>query len=107
MMKKYYNTNKEGTFIKVETLYNKGGETEWARRRNPRSYQLYISLVEKKNVPGATLETYCPSDSMRLILNEVSRASKKAEAEADKIAETHAQRYVTMFAENRGVQIID
>lgn len=106
-MKKYYNTNKENTFIKVETLYNKGGETEWARRRNPRSYQLYISLVEKKEVPGATLESYCPSDSMRLILKEVSRASKKAEAEADKIADVMSLTYVPMFAENRDVQIID
>lgn len=106
-MKKYLATTTPNKFIKVELYYNKGGETEWARRISPRAYMLHISAVEKREVSGVVLESYCPSDSKKLILKDVVRASKKAEKEAEEIAESCYHGYAYQVAEKNGLTLAE
>lgn len=106
-MVKYLATTTPNKFIKVELYYNKGGETEWARRISPRAYMLYISAVEKREVSGASLESYCPVDSMKLILKDVKRASKKAEKEAEEIAKSCYHGYAYQVAVKNGLTLAE
>ena len=106
-MKKLLETNKPNTFIQVELCYCKGGTSEYEREKNPRSYRLYIDVISKKQVCNATMIEYCPSDGIRLILTEPTRASKKAEAEAEVIAEKDWRKYAEIAAKEAGLQIIE
>ena len=106
-MKKLYATTKPNTFISVELLYNKGGETAYSRAKNPRCYMLYINAVERVDKNGYTVETFEPYTAMRINVLEVARASKKAEAEAEAIAEKDWRRYAEIAAKEAGLQIIE
>ena len=100
-MKKLYATTKPNTFISVELLYNKGGE------KNPRCYMLYINAVERVDKNGYTVETYEPYTAMRVNVLEVSRASKKAAAEAEKYADYFGSAWAANYASKYGYTLTD
>ena len=101
-MKKLYATTKPNTFISVELLYNKGGETAYSRATNPRCYMLYINAVERIDKNGYTVETFEPYTAMRVNVLEVARASKKAAAEAEKYAENFGSAWAMNYANKYG-----
>ena len=113
-MKKLLKTNKPNTFIEVELYYCKGGQSEYERERNPRSYRLSVEPVEVEHVAGITLysKTYTvttgtPSNGITLILNRPARASKKAEAEAEAIAEKIYLGYARQIAIKNELTLVD
>ena len=101
-MKKLYATTKPNTFISVELLYNKGGETAYSREKNPRCYMLYINAVERVEKYGCIMETFEPYTAMRVEVSRVSRASKKAAAEAEKYAESFSSAWAANYAGKYG-----
>ena len=106
-MKKLYATTKANTFISVELLYNKGGETAYSREKNPRCYMLYINAVERVEKYGCMMETLEPYSAMRVNVLEVSRASKKAAAEAEKYAESFGLAWAMNYANKYGYTLTD
>ena len=101
-MKKLYATTKPNTFISVELLYNKGGESAYSRAKNPRCYMLYINAVERVDKNGYTVETFEPYTAMRVNVLDVTRASKKAAAEAEKYAESFGPAWAANYAHRYG-----
>lgn len=101
-MKKLYATTKLNTFISVELLYNKGGESAYSRAKNPRCYMLYINAVERVDKNGYTTETFEPYTAMRVNVLDVARASKKAAAEAEKYAESFGSAWAINYANRYG-----
>ena len=101
-MKKLYATTKPNTFISVELLYNKGGETAYSREKNPRCYMLYINAVERVEKYGCMMETFEPYSAMRVDVLRVARASKKAAAEAEKYAENFGPAWAMNYANKYG-----
>ena len=106
-MKKLYATTKPNTFISVELLYNKGGENTYSRAKNPRCYMLYINAVERVDKNGYTVETSEPYTAMRVNVLEVSRASKKAAAEAEKYANYFESAWAANYASKYGYTLTD
>lgn len=106
-MKKLYATTKPNTFISVELLYNKGGETAYSREKNPRCYMLYINAVERVAKDGYTTETFEPYTAMRVNVLEVARASKKAAAEAEKYAESFGPAWAANYAGRYGYTLTE
>ncbi len=104
-MKKMLKTDRPNTFIEVELYYCKGGQSDWERERNPRSYRLSIAPVEVSHVDGYIVTTGSPSDSVTLILTQPARASKKAEAEAEKLAESLYRGYAYQVATKNGLTV--
>lgn len=106
-MVKLIKTTTPNKFIEIELVYVKGGSSEYERRVNPRSYRLYIDVVTKKQIDGYVMTESCPADGMRLILSEPLRASKKAEAEAEALAEKIYHGYAQQIAAKNGLTLID
>ena len=106
-MKKLYATTKPNTFISVELLYNKGGETAYSRAKNPRCYMLYINAVERVEKYGCIMETYEPYAAIRVNVLDVARQSKKAAAEAEKYAENFGPAWAANYAGKYGYTLAD
>ena len=106
-MKKLYATTKPNTFISVELLYNKGGENTYSREKNPRCYMLYINAIERIEKDGYSIETFEPYTTMRVEVLRVSRASKKAAAEAEKYAESFSSAWAANYAGKYGYTLTD
>ncbi len=104
-MKKMLKTDKPNTFIEVELYYCKGGQSDWERERNPRSYRLSITPVEVTHDCGYTVTTGSPNDGVTLILTRPGRASKKAEAEAEKLVESLYRGYAYQVATKNGLTV--
>ena len=107
IMKKLYKTTKPNTFISVELLYNKGGDNTYSRDKNPRCYMLYINAVERVDKNGYTVETFEPYTAMRVVVSRVSRASKKAAAEAEKYAENFGSAWAANYAGKYGYTLTE
>ena len=101
-MKKLYATTKPNIFISVELLYNKGGENAYSRAKNPRCYMLYINAVKRIEKEGYITESFEPVFAMRVEVSRVSRASKKAAAEAEKYAESFSSAWAANYAGKYG-----
>lgn len=106
-MKKLLKTNKPDTFIEVELYYCKGGRSEYEREKNPRSYRLSVEPVKVEQCYGYTMTTGSPSDGIILILSRPARASKRAEADAETIAEKIYKAYALQIAAKSKLTLID
>ena len=106
-MKKLYATTKPNTYISVELIYNKGGESAYSRAKNPRCYMLYINAVERVDKNGYTVETFEPYTAMRVNVLEVARQSKKAAAEAEKYTENFGPAWAANYASKYGYTLSD
>ena len=106
-MKKLYATTKPNTFISVELLYSKGGETAYSRAKNPRCYMLYINAVERVEKYGCIMETYELYAAMCVNVLDVARQSKKAAAEAEKYAENFGPAWAANYVSKYGYTLSD
>ena len=94
-MKNYIpvNTNdKRITHLKCEVDYSLGGINYFTSRNEPRGYYVHVSPVERREeiYGGRNIisEGYMCFSGVKQLVKEVSRKSAKAQAEAEKIAET-------------------
>jgi hypothetical protein len=67
------------THLRLEVAYNKGGLNVWNYKQERRGYYLLITPVER----GGNMESFVAFSGGKILLKEVSRASAKAEAEAE------------------------
>ena len=102
-MKKYFETNIPNKFIKIETYYHKDTMNYFTGRSEVRGYYLSVTPVER----ARGFESFTAFTGFKVLLKEVTRASKKAEAEAEAIAERDWRKYAEIAANNAGLQIIE
>jgi hypothetical protein len=84
-MKKYIERN--GQTLKVEVYYSLGGLNYFTGRQEKRGYYLSVTPVEIEDHGGYRTETVTLFSGVKELLKEVTRRSKKAETEAEKLAE--------------------
>lgn len=94
-MNKYYNMNKEeiniseyeGRAIKISTTYVKDTYNWFYGRNQARGYYIVIEIVEieQNEYKGQKYQTEksTPVQAYKMLLKEVTRSSKKAEADAE------------------------
>lgn len=82
----YHIKNTENKFIKAELGYQLGGENVWTYNKERRGYYAYIRRVKRER----GFESFMLADGRKFLLKEVTRKTKKAEAEAEaKFDEIH------------------
>lgn len=69
------------THIKVEMYYSLGGWNVFTNKKEHRGYYISISPVCKNGV----MESYVAFSGSKVLLKEVERKTKKAQAEAEKM----------------------
>ena len=82
---------KENTYIEAALVYDLGGHNVWTSRVDRRGYYMTIRRVEREN----GFERFALFDGKKVLVKEVRRKSKKAEAEAEKWM---TENYETWFA---------
>ena len=102
-MKKYLATTTPNKYIKLYTYYKKDSMNYFTGRTEARGYYLSVTPVER----ARGFESFVAFTGFKVLLKEVTRASKKAEAEAEAIAEKDWRKYAKIAASEAGLQITD
>ena len=102
-MERYLKTTTQNKFIKVRTYYKKDTTNFFTYENEARGYYLSVTPIER----GRGWETFTAFTGFKVLLKEVTRASKKAEAEAEAIAEKDWRKYAEIVANEAGLQIIE
>ena len=102
-MEKYLATTTSNKFIKVYTYYKKDAMNYFTYKTESRGY--YLSVIPVERARG--FESFVAFTGFKVLLKEVTRASKKAEAEAEAIAEKDWRKYAEIAANEAGLQIVE
>lgn len=78
--------NKNANFLEIEVKYSLGGYNYFTYKSEPRGYYLSVSPVQRSTRDGIGFVSYTAFSGVKMLLLEVSRKSKKAEAEAGRLA---------------------
>ena len=105
-MDKYLTTTTPNKFIKICTYYKKDAMNYFTYKNEARGYYLSVTPVERVE-RACSFESFVAFTSFKVLLKEVTRASKKAEAEAETIAERDWRKYAEIAANEAGLQIIE
>ena len=71
----------ENEFVKAELKYDLGGVNVWTYGHDARGYWMYVRRVKRER----GFESFVLYDGRKILLKEVARQSKRAEAEAVKL----------------------
>jgi hypothetical protein len=104
-VKQYYKVKDSKTEIKVSTGYELGGMNYFSGAVNKRGYYLYAQPVERSDSNGFRCESTKLFSGFKVMLVEVSRKGKKAEATAEALAMEQAQRYAEQLAGQLGMEL--
>lgn len=102
-MEKYLATTTPNKYIKLYTYYKKDTMNYFTYKIEARGYYLSVTPVER----ARGFESFKAFTGFKVLLKEVTRASKKAEAEAEAIAERDWRKYAEIAANEAGLQIIE
>ena len=102
-MEKYLATTTPNKYIKLYTYYKKDTMNYFTCKNEARGYYLSVTPVER----ARGFESFEAFTGFKILLKEVTRASKKAEAEAEAIAERDWRKYAEIAANRAGLQIIE
>ena len=102
-MEKYLATTTPNKYIKLYTYYKKDTMNYFTYKTEARGYYLSVTPVER----ARGFESFVAFTGFKVLLKEVTRASKKAEAEAEAIAEKIYQGYARQIAAKNGLILID
>ena len=102
-MEKYLATTTPNKYIKLYTYYKKDGMNYFTYKNEARGYYLSVTPVER----ARGFESFVAFTGFKVLLKEVTRASKKAEAEAEAIAERDWRKYAEIAANEAGLQIVE
>lgn len=103
---KYIKTTKPNTYIKVEVFYSLGGINYFNYKIEPRGYYLSAKEVERTDRGGYVSESYAVfGNGLKILLKEVKRQSKKAEADAMVLAEEYMNNIVDRVLEQNGLSL--
>jgi hypothetical protein len=104
-MQKY--VERDGQTYSVKVGYSLGGHSVWSSEYNKRGYYLYVTPVEVTfREDGSVL---CQSRTLfsgyKVLLKEVNRQSKKAQAEAEQLHEQYVEQLInTLETERKSTQ---
>lgn len=104
-MKKFIATKSENVFLKVEVYYSLGGMNYFTYKSEPRGYYLSVTPIERIDRGGYFVEIQSAFSGYKMILKEVKRKSKKAEAEAEQIAADGLKRIVDQVLIEQGLEL--
>ena len=96
----------KATHLKIETFYSLGGYNVFAGKSENRGYYLSVSPVERFERDGIGFESYTAFAGVKLLLLEVSRKGKKAEAEAEKIALEKEAGLIEYVCNKNGLEVL-
>jgi len=65
--------------------------------RKGRDYIVSCNIIQRTHGEGHTIEEYTPSDGFSVVLNSVTRKSKKNLQQAVDLLETKTQQYIDWF----------
>ena len=106
MIKKYLDVKGDNSKkIEVTTSYSKGGMSLFSYQEIKRGYYVHVQPVKFENIAGCNIVSVCPIEGRKMLLKEVSRASKKAEAEADCMAEEAAKPIIERVCAEQGIEL--
>ena len=98
--------NKGTTHIEVKTYYSLGGMNYATYKTDPRGYWLSVKPIERRPLEGGGFMIgFTCFSGYRQLLKEVSRKSKKAEAEADKIAVDYENAMIERVLLENGLEL--
>ena len=110
-MKKYIEVKenpKKITHLKIELYYSLGGYNNWFRTQEPRGYYLAVEPIERMvQDEGYTLERYAAFSGIKQTIKQVTRKSKKAEAEAEKLAADAMDNLIDYACKEHGLEIAE
>lgn len=113
-MKRYVaiEATRDENAICLETGYEEGGHNWFSGDTNRRGYYLYCTPVMKSARKLADGTEYSTIQQVlgkgnKLLLKEVTRRSKKAEAEAEMLAEEKADWLLEKVMEKYGLKLVD
>lgn len=95
--------NGNATHIKVYTYYSLGGFSCWTYENNARGYYLAVQPVERSARGGVVLEGFTAFSGVKKCILPVSRKSKKAEENAEKIAADHEKELIDYVCRKNGI----
>ena len=96
------------THLKVRTYYSLGGSNMLTYTAERRGYYLSVSPVRRFKLDGGVeMESYVAFTGTKMLLKEVARKSKKAEAEAEQIAAEKMDDLVRYVCEENGLVLLD
>lgn len=104
-MKQYYKVKDSKTEIKMSTGYDLGGMNYFSGAVNRRGYYLYAQPVERSDSNGFRCESTTLFSGFKVMLVEVSRKGKKAEATAEKLALEQSYQYAEKLANQLGLEL--
>lgn len=93
------------THLKVEIYYNLGGYNYFTYKQEARGYYLSVSPVERIDQNGYVMETYSSFSGIKQCIKPVTRKSKKAEAEAEALADTFTDELIALVLEKNNLQL--
>lgn len=99
--------NRNANFLKIEVKYNLGGYNVFTYKSEPRGYYLSVSPVQRSERDGIGFESYTAFSGVKLLLLEVSRKGKKAEAEAERIAEEKEADLIKYVCNKNGLEVLE
>ena len=102
-MEKYLATTTPNKYIKLYSYYKKDTMNYFTYKNEARGYYLSVTPVERVR----SFESFVAFTGFKVLLKEVTRASKKAEAETETIAETDWRKYAEIAANEAGLQIAE
>ena len=91
------------THLKIELYYDKG-ENYYRGGKEKRGYYLSVVPIERKDFNGYVSERYSAFTGVKLLIKEVTRKSSKAEAEAEKLAETATEKLIDYVCRQNGLE---
>lgn len=90
----------ENRFLRCELYYSLGGYNYFTYKSEPRGYYVSVTPVERERRNGYTMESVTAFSGVKVLVCEVNRKSKKAEAEAlEKYEETRNRIINSRFAD--------
>ena len=98
---------KNATHLKVRTYYSLGGTNMLSYTTERRGYYLSVSPIRRVNYGGVTMEQYTAFTGTKMLLKEVARKSKKAEAEAEQLAVENMDSLIEYVCKDNGLVLLD
>ena len=108
-MKKYIEIKENPakvTHLRIELYYRLGGMNYFTGRTENRGYYLSVTPVERRISDGGYTSESCTAFSgIKQNVKEVTRKSKKAEIEAEKLATDVVNNLIDYVLRNNGLEI--
>lgn len=109
-MKKYIEVKKNPakvTHLRIELYYSLGGMNYFTGSVENRGYYLSVTPVERRaSARGYTSECCTAFTGIKQNIKEVTRKSKKAESEAEKLASDTIDNLIDYVLRNNGLETI-